>query len=96
MFAVGVVRLTLLALFNGSIFADLVGDGSATCSYGSADECAFASSGEAADDGSASGRATHDLGSGVVAMILLGLLAFRAVVCGLRDVVENRVVLGRE
>jgi len=93
MFGVGVVGLTLLTLFYGFIFADFVGDGSAAGSYGSADDCAFASASEAADDSSASGRSTHNLGSGVFAMILRGLLAFGAIVRGLGDLVENSVVL---
>lgn len=88
-----VLALALLAFLYSFIFADLVGDGTTAGADCSADQSALTASGERADNGSASCRAANDLGSGVVAVVLLGLFALGAVVRRLRDALEKSVVL---
>ena len=92
--------LALLALFDVLVLAHLVGDGACTGAYGTADQRALASASHRADDGSASGCAADDLGAGVLAVVLAGLLVFGAVMLGLRGLAQHGVLLhdgvGRE
>ena len=50
-----ILRFAAFPILHGFVFADLVCDGSAACSYSTADESAFASAGESADDSTACG-----------------------------------------
>lgn len=90
------LAFALLALLHVLVLADLVRDGATACAYSSADECTFASACKGTDDSATCGRASDDLGAGVFAMVLIGLLPFRTIVRGLRDLMEDSVLLRLE
>jgi hypothetical protein len=73
---VRLVAAGLLTLADIVLFAGMVGDGTAPSTDGTTDECAFASPGDGADCGTACGRASDDLGTGVVAVVTAGLGTF--------------------
>jgi hypothetical protein len=59
--------------FDAFVDANLVGDGSAACTYAGTDDRALGSAQKTPDDCSADRRADYDLCAGVVAMIVCAL-----------------------
>ncbi len=68
----------MFALLDVVLFAGVVGDGTAADTDGTADEGAFAASGDGTDDCTSGCGAADDLGAGVVAVVAAGLGALGA------------------